>query len=149
MVIGTGIVALVHSMSAGTRVNDQGRSLTQAVFLAQEIREWTLKLPFSDPDAADAANPPGPDGTNPQTFVDDLDDLTDVTYNPPRDGTGAAIADMTSWSQTISLEWKDPNSLSTTVPTGSSDAVAVTVIVQYGGAEVLRTSWLVFRRPSL
>ncbi len=48
-------------------------------------------------------NPPGPDQSDPQTFVDDLDDLMDVTYSPPRDAHGLPIADMTSWSQTITL----------------------------------------------
>jgi prepilin-type N-terminal cleavage/methylation domain-containing protein len=146
MIVGVGILALVHAMASGTRVNQQGRNVTQAVFLAQEIREWTIRLPFNDPDPADAGKPPGSDGTNPQTFVDDLDDLMDVTYTPPRNANGQPINDLTGWSQTIQLQWKDPNSLLMTVPNGSSDAILVTVIIRRNAVEVLRTSWIVCRR---
>ncbi|HOF19019.1 MAG TPA: prepilin-type N-terminal cleavage/methylation domain-containing protein, partial [Phycisphaerae bacterium] len=44
-IIAIGVVALVVSVGSGTRANQGGTELTQAVFLAQEIREWTLRLP--------------------------------------------------------------------------------------------------------
>jgi type II secretory pathway pseudopilin PulG len=146
VIIGIGITALLASVAAGTRVNDSGQKLTQAVFLAQEIREWTLKLPFTDPDAADASNPPGPDGTNPQTFIDDLDDLMNVTYSPPRDGQGSPIADMVGWSQKITLTWRNPNNLATTVAAGASDIINVTVDISYKGTPTYTASWLVTPR---
>ncbi len=145
-VVGIGILALMHSMAAGTRVNRQGRNITQAVFLAQEIREWTLRLPFRDPDPADQNNPPGPDGTSPQTFVDDLDDLMGVTYSPPRDAQGYAINGLTGWSQTIDLEWRDPDDLRSVVTPGTSPVINVKVTVKFKGEEVLQTDWLVTDR---
>ncbi|MFW6155336.1 MAG: type IV pilus modification PilV family protein [Planctomycetota bacterium] len=146
--IGVGILSLLHAMGAGTNVNAAGRELTQAAFLAQEIREWTVQLPFRDPDPDDAGNPPGPDGTSPQTFVDDLDDLMGVTYSPPRDATGTAITGMTDWSQTITLEWRTPENLLTTVTAGSSDVICVFVTIRHRGRDVHTSSWLVFDREA-
>jgi Tfp pilus assembly protein PilV len=150
VVIGIGIVALLSAMGAGTRVNSQARDITQAVFLAQEIREWTLRLPFSDPDAGDAGNPPGPDGTNPQVFVDDLDDLRNVTYSPPRNAQGLAIAGMAGWSQTITMTWRNPDWLTTTAPVpakaSDGDCICVTVTIRHGQEAVLATSWMVTKR---
>jgi len=146
--LGLGISALVVASRSGTQINAAGRDLTQAAYLVQEIREWTLKLPFSDPDPGDQYHPPGPDGSDPQTFVDDLDDLMDVTYSPPRDGDGNAISGMEGWSQHITLEWKDPDSLNTTVVAGSSDVILVTVTVARGGRDVLATGWLAVRRST-
>lgn len=148
-IIGIGVTAIFTAIRSGTQVNAAGRDLTQAAFLVQEIREWTLKLPFSDPDAADAANPPGPDGTDPQTFVDDLDDLMNVTFgppNPPRDGNGVAIANLAGWSQHIQLDWKNPDSLQTTVASGASDVIRVTVTIARNGETILSSGWLVTRR---
>ena len=145
-IVGIGVTAVMVAMQAGTEVNAAGKELTQAVFVAQEIREWTLLLPFSDPDPGDAANPPGPDGSNPQVFVDDLDDLMGVTYSPPRDASGAATSGMDDWSQQIALEWKDPNNLTATVPPGASDIVRVSVTVLHNGQTILTTGWLVARR---
>ena len=144
--VGIGVSALLLSVAAGTRANSAGKQLTQATFLAQEIREWTVRMPFSDPDLADQANPPGPDGSNPQVFVDDLDDLMDVTYSPPRDGQGNPVADMAAWSQALTLTWRDPNSLTTTVAAGTSDVIYVEVKISNRSRQVLTTGWLVTRR---
>lgn len=148
VIVGTGIMALMVAAGSATRINDSGKKLTQSVFLAQELREWTLRLPFSDPDPADQGNPPGSDGSDPQVFVDDLDDLMDVTYSPPRDGQGSAIADMTDWSQTITLTWRDPSDLATVVSAGSSDFIHVQVSLSCKGRQVVTTGWLVARRES-
>ncbi|MFB3891858.1 MAG: prepilin-type N-terminal cleavage/methylation domain-containing protein [Phycisphaerae bacterium] len=145
-IIGLGVAALLATIAAGTRSNAAGQKLTQATFLAQEIREWTLRLPFSDPDPGDAGNPPGPDGSDPHVFVDDLDDLMDVTFSPPRDGRGSAISGMDNWSQTITMTWRDPSSLSTIVSPGASNAIYVQVVVSYHSQPVLTTGWLVTRR---
>lgn len=145
-IIGVGVAALMVSLGAATRANSAGRQIAQAVFLIQEIREWTLKLPFTDPDPGDAGNPPGPDGLDPQVWVDDLDDLMDVTYNPPRDGCGAAIAGMPGWSQTITLTWRNPDDLTAVVATGTSDIIHVKVDVTYQGKPIRSGGWLVARR---
>jgi Tfp pilus assembly protein PilV len=149
VIIGIGIVALVASLDAGSRINGAGRNLTRAVFLAQEIREWTLQLPFRDPDPGDANNPPGPDGSSPQVFVDDLDDLYDpagLVFSPPRDGQGQVLSDLTGWSQQLTLTWRDPSHLTQTVTPGGSSVIHVTVSVRLQGKEVFTTNWLVAKR---
>ena len=59
IVVGIAVVALMTAVAAGTRVSGADMNITQAAFIVQELREWTLRLPFSDPDASDALNPPG------------------------------------------------------------------------------------------
>ena len=145
-ILGLGVVALMVAAASGTRLNHESEKLTQAVFLAQELRELTLKLPFSDQDPGDMDNPPGPDGSDPQVFVDDLDDLMDVTYAPPRNGEGAPIPEMADWSETLTLTWRDPSSLTAVVDPGTSDMIYVQVVIYYQGREVLTAGWLVARR---
>ncbi len=146
VIVGVAVVALLTAVGAHTRVNDAGAKLSEGSFLAQEIREWTLTLPFTDPDHGDAGNPPGPDGTSPQSFVDDLDDLMDVTYSPPRDGMGYELYGMDGWSQTISMTWRDPNDIATPVADGGSDLVCVQVQVSFQGTPVVSRNWLVANR---
>lgn len=143
-IIGIGVVALMAAIRAGTQTNEAGRQITQAVFLAQEIREWTRRLPFKDPQTPD--DPPGPDQSDPQVFVDDLDDLMAVTYSPPRDAHGSPITDMTPWSQTITLTWRSPTDLTSVVTSGASDIVHVQVEIYYQAQEILSTGWLVTRK---
>jgi hypothetical protein len=146
IIVGLAVAALMVSTASGSRTNDAGRKLTEATFLAQEIREWTLKLPFSDPNPTDANNPPGPDGTSPQVFVDDLDDLKSVTFSPPRDGTGTAINTLPGWSQTIQITWRNPNNLTTNAAEGASNLVYVDVQIGWHDDLILQTGWLVGRK---
>lgn len=145
-IVGFGVTALLLSVGSGTKVNAGAGELTQAVFLAQEIREWTIRLPFSDPDPGDQGKPPGPDGTDPQTFVDDLDDLMGVTYSPPRDGRGQAITSAIGWAQKITITWRDPEYLASVVTPGATDVVYVQVEVLHRGRRVYTTGWIVARR---
>ena len=145
-IVGIAVSALMVTIQSVTRANGAGQELTQAVYLAQAVRERVVLLPFRDPDPGDADNPPGPDGSDPQFFVDDLDDLMDVTYSPPRNAAGAALLGMNDWAQQIVLEWKDPESLTTTVAPGNSDIIRVTVTIRRDGRAVLATGWLVARR---
>jgi prepilin-type N-terminal cleavage/methylation domain-containing protein len=149
VIVGIGVTALMASIAAGTRTNRAGQNLTQAVFLAQDIREWTFKLPFKDPDPADANNPPGPDGTSAQTFVDDLDDLLVVTYTPPVNTASPPaqrLTDLQGWSEKITLSWRNPNNINATVANGASDVIHVQLDILRQGKNVLSTGWLVARK---
>lgn len=148
VLVGLALVAMMASVGSNTRVNDAGTKLTQGTFLAQEIREWTLSLPFCDQDAGDLGNPPGSDGSDPQVWVDDLDDLMDVTYCPPRDGQGYAIANLSAWSQTITMTWRDPNDLGSTVSSGSSEVIYVNVDIKHSNNLVVSSGWLVTKKPT-
>ena len=142
--IGIALAALLTALRSGTRTNEASRRLTQAVFLAQEIREWTLRLPFEDPE--EPGEVPGSEEGDPQTAVDDLDDLMDVTFSPPRDAYGSAIIDMSGWSETITLTWRDSSNVAAAVSDGASDVVHVRASTSFQGREVFTTSWLVTRR---
>ncbi len=144
-IIGLGVVAVMAACQARTQAIAGSSQLSRAVFLAQEIREWTIKLPFSDPDEADAGNPPGSDPTDPPGVVDDLDDLLGATFDPPKSGYGAGITDMVGWSETITLTWVNPQDLTVVAP-GGSDVVQVEVGVEFNDRQVLSTGWLVIRR---
>lgn len=146
-IVGMGVSAMMVATKSDTQVNANAMEITKAINLCQEVREWTLDLPFKDPETPD--NPPGPDGLeNPQTpgNVDDLDDLMGVTYSPPRGGTGQVLDDMSGWSQHITLTWRNANNLLQTVPNGTSDIINVEVVVSSGAQPVLTTQWLVTKR---
>ena len=158
IIVGVGLAALMVSVESSTRVNDVGGRLAQGTFLAQEIREWTLALPFSTPNPLHVGNPPGPDGIDPHVFVDDLDDLMGVTFKPPQNGnkfTKEGIEEpehvmtaLPDWSQTITMAWRDPNNVAAPAPggPGTSDVIYVHVDVAYRDRTVYSTNWLVTRK---
>ena len=142
VLVGLGIAAMMVSTQSGTRVAAHSQELTQAIYIASEIREWTLKLPFKDPQTP--TDPPGPDADeDPQIMVDDLDDLMSVTFSPPRDAMGRTIDDMSDWSETITLTWRDKDNLTSIVNPGESEMVFVQVVVSHNGKKVLSTGWLI------
>jgi hypothetical protein len=143
VIVGLAASAVLVGTASSTRANGAGQRLTEAVFMAQEFREWTLSLPFHDPDPGDTDNPPGPDGSDPQSFVDDLDDMMGVAYSPPRNGQGAAMVGMPGWSEQVTMTWRDPADLSSVVGDGDSDVIYVSVNVLFDSRPVYQAGWLV------
>lgn len=138
VIVGIGVAGMMAATQANTRVNGAGCDLTQATYLLGEIREWSMKLPFADPNnhAPGTENPPN-----------DVSDFLNVTFSPPRDACGQQIASKIGWSQVVSAQWKDPASLQTSVAAGTSDVVRITVTIRHNSATVLASSWNVVRRP--
>jgi Tfp pilus assembly protein PilV len=97
VLLAIGLAGMLSAISAGSRVNIQATQRAHASFLAQEIREWSIRLPMVDPDGDQADD------------FDDIWDLESVTFTPPRDGQGNVIADpaLTGWSQRVSVELRD------------------------------------------
>lgn len=116
-ILGIGITALMAGMATNSQVNSTGSEISQAVLLAQEIREWTINLPF--------------------------DDLADVTYCPPRNSHGDQMSDLPDWSETITLTWRSLSNPTQIVPDDSSTLVNIQVTVKRNGQDVLTSSWLI------
>lgn len=142
-ITGIGIVSLMSVCTACTYTADEGNKLSEAVLLGQEIREWTLRLPFYDPEEGEAtAVAPGPEAGEAVGSVDDLDDLMGAIFETPRDGSGSEIPSKTGWSQAITLTWINPYTLAL-VPAGTSDCVWVDLNVSFQDQTLVSTGWVV------
>ena len=145
MLLAISLVVFIVAVPAGTHNNYTGQKIREAIYLASEIRAWTIRLPFCDPDPEQQNNPPGSDEGNPQIFVDDLDDLMAAAFSPPRDRYGSAITDMPGWSQQLTLTWLSPSNPSAIVAPGTSDIVHIAAVIAHNDKQVLTTSWVVIR----
>jgi prepilin-type N-terminal cleavage/methylation domain-containing protein len=124
VIIGLGVTALLMSVGAGTQINDNAQELTQASFLAGEVREWATNQTFANLSAL--ANP--------------------TTFSPPQDGSGNVITDMAGWSQTVSITWRDGANLNNNVTAGTSKFINLQVQVFRGSRLMLATTALVVNR---
>jgi hypothetical protein len=157
MIIGIVFVGVLMTMSVSTEANIAASDLTVAITLAQQIRETTMAVPFEDPQTPD--NPPGPDGSGPNTFIDDMDDVYGQTYSPPRsampdDGDnvnrlGALLSEYTGWSQVIAITYRNPDNLAEITYPGGINVPTDLAVVQcsiYKGSELIYvTEWLLVR----
>jgi len=123
LLLGVGLAAVLGAVNLGIRYSGEGTELTQAVFLAQEIRERTLNMDFLD-----VAN------------------LDGVTFSPPVNSHGETITGMSSWSQAVTTSYRSTNDPSITVSAGASNLIYVQVQVSHGGQVCLTTGWLVARK---
>ncbi len=119
-IVGLGMVGLLVSISSGTRANHEGRWGTQAVLLAREIREFTFFQPF--------------------------DSLTDTFYDPPVDGQGAILHDLSDWQQKIAVSYHKADSLREIDPTETSNVKYVQAQISYEGRTIITVGWMVTRR---
>ena len=120
LIVAIGITALLTASASCTKTNAAGQELTNAAFLAQEMREYCAGLNPSDLSLASE-------------------------YSPPVDASLSTISGMSNWKQVITLQWKDPNGLADSAT--ETDIRYVRVTVQHHDANVLSTSWLVTKAP--
>jgi len=146
IILGIGIAAALNSIVTGTTMNIESERMTNASFLAQEVREWTQNLPFSDMDTSDMLNPPGPDSEGAYgPYVDDVDDLLNAEFSPPLDSMGNLIAGLDNWKQQILLTWRSEADPSVIVGDGTSNLIYVEVRIWCDEELILTTGWLCSR----
>lgn len=146
VVLGIGMAAIMGALRSGTQVSAGASDMSQAVLLAQELRERMGQLPFSDADSADAGNPPGLDEAS-ISYADDLDDYNHQTFCPPISSMGDFM-DTPRWSQTVDITWKNDNNIAAGVGDGASDTAYVKITIRHDGEVVLTTGWIVSRQPA-
>ena len=141
IIVGTGVVAVMQLLAAGSMSSRQSQSLTTAVHLANQIHELTLGLAFADPTDPSHWGP-----TNGQTLAtyNDVTDLDGQTYSPPIDARRQTLATLTGWSQSITVDSVDPARITVAVPKGSTRAQRITVNVSHNGQVVFTEAWMTF-----
>jgi type II secretory pathway pseudopilin PulG len=141
VIIGTGVMALLQLLAAGTMSNSTATELTTAVNLANNVHEIAISLPFTS-----AANP------NSTTFKDAggpanytyLWDMNGDTYSPPLDVRRNPITLYSNWSQVVTINSVDPTNLTAVRPNSTSLPTArLTVQILHHGKSVYQTSWLI------
>jgi len=142
IIIGVGLTALMTTLRAGTSTNAASTKMSTALFLAQNIHEWTRKLPYEDIVLVSHAT----STTEPAS----IQELNGRTFQGPRDGNGGIISDLPGWSQTIRMELRESGNL---IPTSAKPAplipcgaVAISVDVQYRGTPVYLMHYYMFDR---
>ncbi len=164
IIIGVGVLAMVQAQAAFHQKNAWSTHASIATQLGNEIREMTWNLPQRDPVTGDAFW--GPEGGN-ELWVGDFDDLDDFDGagdglifsadlgNGPINARREIIANMPGWSQTVRVYNVDPfhisfdpDSPATFSPDGTTDMMAVVVVVDFQGVndlqpmEMTRVSWI-------
>ncbi len=160
IIVGSGVLAILYAQMAFHRQNDWSTHTSTATFLANEIREMTVRLTPHDPITGSVYWGPEPNELTLADF-DDLDDFDGVeglgTVFSEAEGTGPVnaqrliVPDMPGWSQVVRVGKVPKNNIS-----GPEDpnlasglyVLRVEVTVFYQGAsdpepsEVTKIAWI-------
>lgn len=141
MIVGTGVVALLQLLAAGTMSTEAGTELTTAVNLANNIHEISVYLPFNDPGSGGSTTTKeagGPGNYN------DIWDLNGDTYSPPLDARRQPISGYSNWAQQVTVQSVAPDNLTVTRPNSVTIPTArVTVTITHNGRTIYSESWIV------
>ena len=146
VIIGIGVVGMLELLAAGTLSNTKGTELTTAINLANNVREISLGLAFSDPVKPDVWSTK--DG---QTVFDykDIKDLDGENWCPPRDVNRKQIMGYDNWRQKIKVQTVSQNNVGgIALPNDPKEPTArITVTIQRGtnaqkATDVYVMSWL-------
>ena len=141
VIVGTGVMALLQLLAAGTMSNSTATELTTAINLANNVHEIAVSLPFTN-----TANPTSTtfkDSGGPKNYTY-LWDMNGDTYSPPLDIQRNSISIYSNWSQVVTVNSVDPTNLTAIRPNSTSLPTArVTVVILHHGKTVYQTSWLI------
>lgn len=141
VIVGTGVMALLQLLAAGTMSNSTATELTTAINLANNVHEIALSLPFTsttNPTSTTFKDSGGP--TN-YTY---LWDMNGDTYSPPLNIQRTAIGTYSNWSQVVTINSVDPTNLTAIRPNSVTLPTArVTVVILHHGKTVYQTSWVI------
>jgi type II secretory pathway pseudopilin PulG len=136
------LVALMTAFGSSTAVTQKTEEIARAGFLADQIRELLIALPFSDLDGTPAWGLES--GESAGYPFDDLDDVAGTMFSPPILSDGSVISDLTGWSQIVSMQSVNETNFNQAVTNGSASVVRVSVVVQRGDQVLAELAWLVF-----
>lgn len=145
VIIGVGVLAAMRLFAAVTMQNDHGQHMSTAMMLATNVQEAMAGLAFTDPVAG--KNSFGPEAGENIASYNDVDDFNGRSFSPPIDATRTGLADLSQYTQQITVTRVSPTSFSTTA-TSYSGAVRIEVVVNYQptpgepSEELYRLSWL-------
>lgn len=140
VIVGTGVMALLQLLAAGSMVNASGTGLTTAVNLANNIHEITIGMPFQKP-----GNPSSltKDSGGPTAYTY-LWDMNGDTYSPPLDVRRNPISAYANWSQNVTINTVDPTNVTALRPNDPTVPTArVSVVITHNGATLYQVSWLI------
>jgi Tfp pilus assembly protein PilV len=148
VIIGTGVMALLELLAAGTMANATGTNLTTAVNLANNIHEISIGMPFQNPsNKSSMAKESGP-----PTNYHFVWDINGDTYSPPLDVTRQPISSYSTWSQSVTINTVDPTNVTAVRPNNNNldpnqgttyPTARLTVVIKHNKQAVYQTSWLI------
>ena len=116
-----GFMALVAAFGTESVSVQRGEDATVATFLADEIRDMALQMPFTDVLA-----------------------LNGTTYSPVILSTGQTDQ-RTNWSQVVAVTPVSATNLNQVMAAGASTAARMTVDVRANGRSVLQQTYYIFK----
>jgi type II secretory pathway pseudopilin PulG len=110
IIVGVGIVSTMTLFAACSQQALGANQMTTAMMLANNVHEAAVGLPFADPTFQHKYFGPEP-GETLATF-NDIDDWDGSSFNPPIDAQRNRIANLSQYTQVVSVWPVYPNKLS-------------------------------------
>lgn len=140
LLIGLAIVSLISANGAFTQANAAGAELSTSEFLIEQIRELTTALPVIDPSTGTSTF--GPEASETLANYNDLDDFNGASFSPPISADRNNLADLSAYTQQITVENVSASDFEQVVGNHSSFFVRVTVRVFLNAREISSSRWL-------
>src|SRR5688572_10055725 len=112
VIVGIGTVGLLQLLAAGTVSNAECSELMVGLHLANDVREMSRGLKFSDPTTPTHWGLET--GETTAAHWDDVDDLDGRTISPPIDARRQSLTRYAQWKQKVKVETVLPNQVSAT-----------------------------------
>lgn len=119
VLLGIAIFALLMSSQSFSKANGEGLEMSTAEFLAEQIREMTVSLPFAS-----------------------LAALNGQVNSPPHDSQGNSLTAYPAYSQKVTGVYLQSNDFTKTWTSGAKDFYKITVDIYLNNEKISSASWI-------
>lgn len=126
--IGVLLVAVMGAVGSSVKVQAAMSDRIIGQQLAMDLMQEILRQTYQDPVPPVIFGPEADEVAGPRAIYDDVDDYNALLDSPPSDASGNAIAGLTGWARTVTVEWADPVTFQPTTTTNTMlKCITVTV----------------------
>ena len=134
LLVGGLVVAALNTVGASVAGREFTRNRGRGDLLAHHLMSEILRQSYEEPvDTPTMGRESGESGGSRSSY-DDVDDYDGWVSSPPEEKNGTALADLTGWERSVTVEFVDPNML-TTVSATETGVKRITVTVRHHGVD--------------
>jgi prepilin-type N-terminal cleavage/methylation domain-containing protein len=139
IIMGVLLVAAMQTVGHSVRAERSNADQSIGFRLAQQLMSEALLAKYVEPDETPTFGPEAAEAVGPRSGFDDVDDYHNWSASPPVNRDGTQIPDRTDWERTVTVEYVNPNNLTSTVG-GDQGVKRITVVVKRNDKMVAQLS---------
>jgi hypothetical protein len=139
LIVSVMVVAALQSLGSAATADRIHAARRIGPALASQLMSEILVTAYEDDGDSPVFGPENGEGGSHRTKLDDVDDYDGWSSSPLQNKDGSAISGLSGWTRAVSVQWVDPNNVSTVVAAESGLKRIIVTVTDPQGRQTAAT----------